>query len=41
MLIPVLLVFILIVSVIIISKRENLEEFNNSLINISNIDNLK
>jgi len=41
MLIPVLLVFILIVSVIIISKRENLEELNNSLINISNIDNLK
>tara|TARA_B100000530_G_scaffold251184_1_gene165375 strand:- start:863 stop:988 length:126 start_codon:yes stop_codon:yes gene_type:complete len=41
MLIPVLLVFILIVSVIIISKRENLDELNNSLINISNIDNLK
>ena len=40
-LIPVLSVFILLVSVILVSKRENLEEFNNSLINISNIDNLK
>tara|TARA_Y100000994_G_scaffold30823_1_gene21508 strand:- start:863 stop:988 length:126 start_codon:yes stop_codon:yes gene_type:complete len=41
MLIPILLILILIVSVIIISKRENLDELNNSLINISNIDNLK
>ena len=41
MLIPVLLTFILIILVIIISKRENLEELNNSQINISNIDNLK
>ena len=41
MLTPVLLVIILIASVHIISKRENLEEMNNSLLNISNIDNLK
>ena len=41
MLTPVLLVIILIASVLIISKRENLEEMNNSLLNISNIDNLK
>ena len=41
MLIPILLILILIVSVIIISKREKLDELNNSLINISNIDNLK
>jgi hypothetical protein len=41
MLTPVLLVIILIASVFIISKRENLEEMNNSLLNISNIDNLK
>ena len=41
MLTPVLLVIILIASVVIISKRENLEEMNNSLLNISNIDNLK
>ena len=41
MLIPVILVLILIVSVFTISKRENLEELKNSLLNISNIDNLK
>ena len=41
MLTPVLLVIILIVSVLAISKRENLEEMNNSLLNISSIDNLK
>ena len=41
MLTPVLLVIILIASVLVISKRENLEEMNNSLLNISNIDNLK
>ncbi len=41
MLIPIMLVLILIVLVFAISKRENLEEFNNSLSNISNIDNLK
>jgi len=38
---PVLLVIILIASVFAISKRENLEEMNNSLLNISSIDNLK
>jgi len=41
MLIPIILVFILIVSVFSISRRESLEELNNSLLNISNIDNLK
>ena len=41
MLIPIILVFGLIVSVFFISKRENLDELNNSLLNISNIDNLK
>ena len=41
MLIPIVLVFILIVSVFTISKRESLEQLNNSLSNISNIDNLK
>ena len=41
MLIPVILVLTLIASVFIVSKRENLEELNKSLLNISNIDNLK
>ena len=41
MLTPVLLVFVLVMSVFLVSKRENLEELNNSLLNISNIDNLK
>ncbi len=41
MLIPIILVFVLIVSVFAISKRENLDELNNSLLNISNIDDLK
>ena len=41
MITPVLLVIILIFSVFAISKRENLEEMNNSLLNISSIDNLK
>ena len=41
MLIPVILVLILIASVFVVSKRENLEELNESLLNISNIDNLK
>ena len=41
MLIPIILVFGLIVSVFAISKRENLDELNNSLLNISNIDDLK
>ena len=41
MLIPIILVFGLIVSVFVISKRESLEQLNNSLSNISNIDNLK
>jgi len=41
MLIPIILVFGLIVSVFVISKRESQEQLNNSLSNISNIDNLK
>ncbi len=41
MVIPIILVFGLVVSVFSISKRENLEELNNSLLNISNIDELK
>ena len=41
MLIPIVLVFGLIVSVFAISKRENLDDLNNSLLNISNIDVLK
>jgi len=41
MLIPVILVLTLIASVFIVSKRENLEGLKNSLLNISNIDNLK
>ena len=41
MLIPVILVLTLIASVFVVSKRENLEELNKSLLNILNIDNLK
>jgi len=38
---PVVGVIIMIISVIILSKRENMSEFNNSLDNIKNIDTLK
>ena len=41
MLIPVILVIALLVSAFVVSKRENLEELNNSPSNISNIDNIK
>jgi hypothetical protein len=41
MLIPVLLVVVLMISVFVISKRENLEELNNSLSNINSIDKIK
>ncbi len=41
MLIPIPLIITLIVLVFYISKRENLNELNNSLSNISNIDNIK
>jgi len=41
MLIPILLIVLLIIMVFYISKRENLNEINNSQINISNIDNIK
>ena len=40
-LIPVALVIILIFSVFVLSKRENIIELNNSLKNINNIENLK
>ena len=39
--IPLILVIIFAISVQAISKRENLDQLNNSLLNISNIDNLK
>ena len=41
MLIPVIMVIALLVSVFVVSRREHLEELNNSLSNISNIDNFK
>ena len=41
MIIPVLLVLGLLASVFVVSKRENLEELNNSLSNINNIDKIK
>jgi len=39
--IPLVLVIIFVILVLGISKRENLDELNNSLLNISSIDNLK
>ena len=39
--IPILLIFILVISVFLISKRENLNQLNNSLGNISTIDQIK
>ncbi len=41
MLIPTVLILLLIASVFIVSKRENMEEFEKSLENINNIDNIK
>jgi hypothetical protein len=41
MLIPVIFVIALLVSIFIVSVRENLDELNSSLSNISNIDNIK
>ena len=41
MLIPIMLVVVLVTSVFVISKRENLEELNNSLLNINSIDKIK
>tara|TARA_Y100000590_G_scaffold92794_1_gene105020 strand:- start:648 stop:1520 length:873 start_codon:yes stop_codon:yes gene_type:complete len=41
MLIPVILVVALMASVLVLSKRENLDELNSSLSNISNIDDVK
>ena len=39
--IPVIGVIVMMLSVIILSKRENMSEFNNSLDNIKKIDTLK
>ena len=39
--IPLILIVIFAISVLAISKRENLDNLNNSLLNISHIDNLK
>ena len=41
MLIPVALVLALLASIFSISRRENLEALNNSLSNVSGIDNIK
>jgi len=41
MLIPLALVIVLLASIFLISRRENLEELHNSLSNISDIDNIK
>ena len=41
MLVPVILVLALIVLVFVVSKRESLDKLNNSLKNISGIDNIK
>ena len=41
MLVPIPLIVLLIIFVFYISKRESLEDFNNSLENINNIDNIK
>ncbi len=41
MVIPAMLVLALMVSVFVISSRENLDELNNSLSNISNVDKIK
>ena len=40
-LIPVALIILLLISVFVLSGRENINELNNSLENISNIENLK
>ena len=40
-LIPVALVILMIISVFVLSGRENITELNNSLENIDNIENLK
>ena len=40
-LIPVILVILMIVSVFVLSNRENIEDFNISQENINNIENLK
>ena len=39
--IPIFLIFILLVSVILLSRRENLEQLNSSLDNVSNVEEIK
>ena len=39
--IPLIAVLALVISVLTISKRENMDEFSNSLLNIQNIDKIK
>ena len=39
--IPIVLVVVMIISVFVLSGRENITELNSSLENINNIDNLK
>ena len=39
--IPLVLIVIFAISILKISGRENIDEFNNSLTNIQNIENLK
>ena len=41
MLVPIPLIILFIIMVFYISKRESLDEINNSQINISNIENIK
>ena len=41
MTIPLILIIVLIVAILIISRRENIEEFNNSLTNILDIVKIK
>ncbi len=40
-LLPIVLIIILVTLSLLVSKRENMEEFNNSLSNINNIENIK
>ena len=40
-LVPIFLIIILVILTLLVSKRENMEEFNNSLSNINNIEKIK
>tara|TARA_Y100001935_G_scaffold109763_1_gene91132 strand:- start:565 stop:933 length:369 start_codon:yes stop_codon:yes gene_type:complete len=39
--IPIIAIVIFVISILVISKRENIQEFNSSLKNINNIENIK